>query len=82
MSKFFIIKFKLGEFRILYSLLFFMVYAICDHLYNLKAAKNTHGGVLLFFTKSNTFKWVFFTFLNCANGTRSRYVSHMSKISS
>ena len=62
MSKFFIIKFKLGEFRILYSLLFFMVYAICDHLYNLKAAKNTHGGVLLFFTKSNTFKWVFFTF--------------------
>ena len=41
------------------------------HLYNLKNVKNTHGGVLLLikfqalackFTKSNTPRWVFFTF--------------------
>ena len=58
------------------------------HLYNFKNVKNTHGGVLLLvkmqgsackFTKSNTLAWVFCTFLKfvyCANGTKSRKVSH------
>ena len=45
--------------------------AIMYHLYNFKNVKNTHGGVLLLikfqalackFTKSNTPRWVFFTF--------------------
>ena len=44
-----------------------MRYAIWYHLYNLKNAKNTHGGVLIAeacnFTKINTPPWVFFTFL-------------------
>ena len=30
------------------------------------------------FTKSNTPKWVFFTFWNCANGTESRNASQVS----
>ena len=33
------------------------------HLYNLKNVKNTHGGVLVLVTKSNTPPRVFFTFL-------------------
>ena len=43
--------------------------------------KNTHGGVLLLacnFTKSNTPPWVFFTFLNCTNGTKSRKAPRMT----
>ena len=64
-----------------FSTLTHMRCTICYHLYNLKNVKNTHGGVLLLvklqaeaynFTKSNTPSWVFFTFLNCANGTKSR----------
>ena len=31
------------------------------------------------FTKSNTSPWVFFTFLNCKNGTKSRKASHIEK---
>ena len=29
-----------------------------------------------FSTKINTLPWVFFTFLNCTNGTKSRNASH------
>ena len=36
--------------------------AIWYHWYNSKNVKNTHGGVLLNFTESNTPPWVFFTF--------------------
>ena len=32
------------------------------HMYNLKNVKNTHGGVLLLFTKDSTPPWVFYTF--------------------
>ena len=39
--------------------------AIWYHLYNLKNLKNNHGGVL------------FFTFFNCANGTKSCKTSHI-----
>ena len=55
--------------------------AIWYHSYNLKSVKNTHGVVLLLvklqasacnFTESNTPPWMFFTFLNCAHGTKSR----------
>ena len=38
--------------------------AIWYHLCNLKNVKNTHGGVLLLVTKSNTPPRVFFTFFN------------------
>ena len=59
--------------------------AIWYHLYNLKDVKNTHGSVLVLvklqaeacnFTKRNT-PWVFFTFLNCTNGTKSRKASQL-----
>ena len=45
---------------------------------------NIHGGVLLLvklqasggnFTERNTPPWMFFSFLNCTNGTKSRNVS-------
>ena len=51
-----------------------------------KTVKNTHGGVLILvklkafacnFTKINTPPWVFFTFLNCTNGTKLRNALHM-----
>ena len=42
---------------------------------HLKNVKNTHGGVFLFSTPA----WVFFTFLNGANGTKSRKMPHMLK---
>ena len=49
------------------------------YLYNLKNAKNTHGGVSVEdfnFTKSNFHSWVFFFFfLSCTNYTASRKVS-------
>ena len=32
---------------------------------------------LLLFTKSNIPTWVFFTFLNCVHGTKSRKVPHI-----
>ena len=56
-----------------HSQLFVMRCAIWYHLYNIKNVKNIHGAVLLLgnFTKSNTTPWVFFTFLNCTNGTKS-----------
>ena len=38
--------------------LYEMLCAIWYHLYNLKNVKNTHGGVLLLVTKSNTPPWV------------------------
>ena len=52
------------------SLLIFFALSDSVPLYNLKNAKNTHGGVLLKsntppacnFTKSNTLPWFFFTF--------------------
>ena len=55
-----------------FRIIFVMLCAIWHHLYNLKNVKNTHGGVILLvklqaeaynFTKSNTFPYVFFTFL-------------------
>ena len=58
-----------------------MLCAICYHLYNLENVKSTHGEVLLLvasnFTKSDTPPCVFFTFLNCTNGNKSRKASHM-----
>ena len=36
--------------------------AIWYHLHNLKNVKNTHEGVLILVTKSNTPPWIFFTF--------------------
>ena len=30
-----------------------------------------------FFTKSNTFSWLFLSFLNCKNGIKSSKASHM-----
>ena len=63
-----------------------MRYAIWYFLYNFKNVKNTHEGVLLLvklqakacnFTKSNTPSWVFFTFLNYTNGTKSRNTSYL-----
>ena len=63
--------------------------AIWYHLYNLKNVKKTHGGVLILeklqaetcnFTEINTPPWVFFTLLNCTNGTKSRNASHIHKI--
>ena len=51
-----------------------------------KVAGFSHEGVLLLvklqvlacnFTKSSTPPWVFFNFLNCANGTKSRNASHI-----
>ena len=62
---------------------------ICDTLRDLvpfvqfKNVKNTHGGVLLLVklqaeAKSNTSPWVFFTFLNCKNGTKSLNTPHIS----
>ena len=50
----------------------------------IKKTKNTHGEVLLSvelkakacnFTENNTPPWVFFTFLNCINGIKSRQAS-------
>ena len=61
-----------------------MYRVIWYHLRDLKNVKNGHGGVLLLvklqasagnFTISNTAQWVFFTILNCTNGTKSRNVS-------
>ena len=55
---------------------------------NLKNVKNIHGGVLLLvkfqakasnFTKNNTPAWAFSCFLNCANGTKPRNQSHISR---
>ena len=48
--------------------------------------KNTHGGVLILvklqasarnFTKINTPPWVFFTFLNCTNASKSHNAPHI-----
>ena len=62
--------------------------AIWYHLYNLKNVKNTHGEVLflaklqafslqLYYTKSNTSPWMFSSFLNYTNGTKSRKTSRL-----
>ena len=62
---------------------------MCDVLYDLvpfvqfTKRENIHGGVLLlvklqacnFTAKGNTLSWVFFRFLSCANGTKSRNAS-------
>ena len=32
-----------------------------------------------YFTKSNTPPWVFFTFFNCTNGTKSCNASHIKR---
>ena len=57
-----------------------MFCAIWYHLYNFKNVKNIQGGALLLvkvqtsaynFTKSNNPKWLFFTFFNCKNGSKS-----------
>ena len=51
------------------------------HLYNLKNMKQTHGRMLSLIklqaktTKSNTLPYLFFMFLNCKNGIKSRKVS-------
>ena len=45
------------------------------HLLNLKNMKQSWRSVT--FTKSNSLPWVFFTFLNCTNGTKSSKASHV-----
>ena len=60
---------------------------VCDAMRDLvlfvqfKKRENTHGGALLlvmfYFSKSNTPPWVFFTFLNCINGSKSRAKHHI-----
>ena len=59
-----------------------MFCAIWYYLYNLKDVKNTHGGFLLLVKLQafNTSPWVFFTFLNCTNCTKSRNASYMQKL--
>ena len=61
-----------------------MFCAIWYHLYNFKNVKNIQGGALLLvkvqtsaynFTKSNNPKWLFFTFFNCKNGSKSHDAS-------
>ena len=52
------------------------------HLYNLKNVENSHGGVLLLVKPTTLLKVTllhgcFSRFLNCANATKSRKVSHM-----
>ena len=56
-----------------------------EYRYNSKNVKNTHERAILLvklqaevcnFSKSNTPPWVFFTFLNCPNGNKSRKASH------
>ena len=46
------------------------------HLYNLINVKNTHA---CNFTKINTPPWVFFTFQNCTNGTKSLKASQLMR---
>ena len=60
-------------------LTFVMRCAVWYHLYNLKNVKNTHVGVLILgnFTKISTPPWMFFTFLNCTNGTKQRNAPHL-----
>ena len=69
-----------------YKPIYVILCAIWYHLYNFKNAKSTHWVVLLLlklqvsacnFTKSNALPWVFFTFLKCTNGTKSRNVLHI-----
>ena len=53
------------------------------HLYNSKNVKNTHGGVLLLEklqAKGSTPPWVFFTFFNCTNSTKSFKASQIFAI--
>ena len=66
-----------------------MLCAMWYYLYKVKNVKNTHGGVLLLvklqalvcsFTKSSTPPWVFFTFFNCTNDTKSHNASQCRKI--
>ena len=54
--------------------------SIWYHLCNLKSVKNTNGGVLLL-VKLQALKATLLhpCFLNCANGTKLRKVSHMKK---
>ena len=56
--------------------------AIWYHFCNLKNVKNTHGGVLLLvklqaFLKVTLLHGCFPPFLNCADGTKSRNLSHI-----
>ena len=66
----------------------FLVLCICDALHCLvpfvqfKKRENTHGEKLRLVklqtsAKSNTLPWVFFTFLICTNGTKSRNAPHI-----
>ena len=66
---------------------FVMLRVIWYHLHDLKNMRNTHRGVLLLvklqaskcnFTKSNSPPWVFFTFLNCTNGTKPCKTYHLT----
>ena len=72
----------------LYSLYLWCFAQIWYHLHNLINMKNTLGRVLLLvklqakacnFTKSNIPPWVFFTFLNGANGIKSLIVSCLTR---
>ena len=49
--------------------------AIWYHLFNSKSVKNTYEEVLLLVLKVTLLHGLFFTFLNCTNGTKSRKAS-------
>ena len=60
--------------------------AIWCHLYNLKNLKNTHGRVLILVKLQATLKLTlvhgcFSRFLNCTNGTKLHYASHLTYLS-
>ena len=85
----FIQSFLLLSITITLILISVMLYVIQYHLYNFKNVKNTHGEVSLLvkfagsacnFTKSTTSPRVFFTFLNCTNGTKLRKAFYVHAI--
>ena len=61
-----------------------MLCAIWYHLYNSKKREKIHGGMLLLvmllmlLLRKVTPPWVFFTFLNCTNGTKLCNASHIN----
>ena len=72
------------------SLIIFFALSDSLPLYNLKNAKNTHGGVLLFvklqakkacsLLKVTLFHGIFSCFLYCTNGTKSLKTSHIQTL--
>ena len=71
---------KSSPILLIISFLNVMPCAIWYHFYNLKNVISTHGGVLLLVklqASANIPPLVFFTFLICTNGIKSRKASHI-----